>query len=292
MGTITTPVIRYNLRDRGRKYRGKPRNFNVPALMDNINGGAVQERVKHRDMLGYYGHWPRVRLGLNPAEGGIVDGKVVHVEPAFVTTMLKCALDGTIEHQAEFFDNPPGRAAARLMNNKAGGWSSAIRETDNTFHGFDYVLEPNFTHNRPYQIALDGEGVDEPVDPLTLDEVAEYNESVKAVADALEFSALLDGVNAANQQLRDTILHMESEREDYIKEIARLTGKSKEVVLDDAAIRDLAAHNGPRARLLANAQRMVAQSEAAERRRSPAPKSVTEAQHAREGYLSMFGYGR
>ena len=34
---ITTPKIRYNLRDRGRKFNGQDRNYNVAKLVANIN---------------------------------------------------------------------------------------------------------------------------------------------------------------------------------------------------------------------------------------------------------------
>lgn len=189
---VTTEVIRYNLRERGRKYRGVERNFDIPALVKAINSPATQERVKHRDMLGYYGHWPRQVFGINPREGGIVDGQVVHIEPAFVTTHLKAYDDGTIEHRTEFFDNAPGRAALMLYKGKGGGWSSAIDERKAEFWGFDYVLEPNFSTNRGYAVALDSAvGM-----TLTLDDVQEYYDS------AAEIALMLDAVNSTNEKLR------------------------------------------------------------------------------------------
>lgn len=91
---MQTKVITYNLRERGRQFRGKERNFNIRAICDAINGPACQERVKNRDMLGYYGHWPRIKFGMNPAEGGLDDGRPSLVEPALVTTMLRASPDG------------------------------------------------------------------------------------------------------------------------------------------------------------------------------------------------------
>ena len=44
----TTPTIRYNLKERGRKHMGQERNFNVRAICDAINGPACQERVSTR----------------------------------------------------------------------------------------------------------------------------------------------------------------------------------------------------------------------------------------------------
>src|SRR5258708_18352055 len=163
---MKTEIIRYNLTERGRTYRGKERSFDIPRIVAAINSGACQEKVKHRDMLGYYGHWPRVKFGMNPAEGGVVDGKAVRVEPAIVTTYLKALDDGTVEHQEEFLDNDAGKLAYNLYKSKAGGFSSAIdefRRSGPEFYGFDYVLEPNYSTNRGYDIALDS--------ALTLDAV-------------------------------------------------------------------------------------------------------------------------
>lgn len=216
----TTEIIRYNLRERGRKHRGTPRKFNIPALVAEINGPAVQERVKHRDMLGYYGHWPRQVFGINPKEGGIVDGKVVHIEPAFVTTYLKAFDDGTVEHRTEFYDNAPGRAAEALYDNKAGGWSSAIIESSNSFFGFDYVLEPNFTANRGYAVAMDGVGADA---ALTLDDVQAYYDST------LEIVAMLDGVAANNERLRGEI-----DRAHRVIRVMQAENMDLEVALDSA----------------------------------------------------------
>lgn len=152
----------YNVQDRKRKHTGASRNFDCAALAELINSPSVQERVKHRDMYGYFGHWPRLKFGLMPAEGGVIDGKTVSVEPAFVTTAISANSNGEITHESEFLDNAPGRAAYRLMQSKKGGFSSAIdtRKRGNvdyplSFYGFDYVLSPNFSGNRPYEMALD-----------------------------------------------------------------------------------------------------------------------------------------
>lgn len=158
---MKTGRITFNVRERGRQYRGQDRNFDTVALAQLINGPETQERVKNRDLVGYFGHWPRVVFGLTPGEGGILDGKQVTLEPALVTTHLRAMPDGTIEHEAEFLDTAPGRTSRRLFASKAGGFSSAInvrefggKDMPIGFHGFDYVMEPNFTTNRGY--ALDG----------------------------------------------------------------------------------------------------------------------------------------
>ena len=84
---MQTEIIKYSLADRGRKYRGKDRHFNIAAVVAAINSPATQERVRKRDMLGYYGHWPRVKFGMNPSEGGLESGIPSVVEPALVPTV-------------------------------------------------------------------------------------------------------------------------------------------------------------------------------------------------------------
>lgn len=217
---MKTDIIRYNLTDRGRTYRGKPRNFDIPRIVAAINSGPCQEKVKHRDMLGYYGHWPRVKFGMNPAEGGVVDGKAVRVEPAIVTTYLKALDDGTIEHQEEFLDNDAGKLAYNLYKSKAGGFSSAIDEYKRNgpeFYGFDYVLEPNYSTNRGYDISLDS--------ALTLDAVEAieaYQEHVGGMARLLD-SVMADrnNVDAAYRDALKALATVSAENETYISLLTR-----------------------------------------------------------------------
>ena len=152
---METPVIRYNLKDRGRQHTGQHRNFNIKAICDAINGPACQEMVASRGMLGFYGHLPRVRYGMAPVEGGIEGGKYAPVEPAIVTTYLKADYDGNVEHRAQFLDTAAGRLAAKLWEEKVGGFSSAIDQSRPEFYGFDYVAQPNYLNNSFRGIALD-----------------------------------------------------------------------------------------------------------------------------------------
>ena len=208
--TDETPLITYNLKDRGRKFRGKVRNFDIPALVRAINGGVTQEKVKHRDMFGYYGHWPRVKFGMAPIEGGIVDGKQVAIEPALVTTYLKAFDDGTVEHRAEFLDTNAGRLAKSLFDRKTGGFSSAIDENKPEMFGFDYVLEPNFSTNRGYEIALDGiaEG-------MSLDDVAmgAYSQNIVELTSVLR---LLDSVSNEHARTLEVVERLSRENETYL----------------------------------------------------------------------------
>ena len=149
---METSIIRYSLKERGRSYTGQPRAFDVPKLAAVINGAACQERVRNRDMIGFYGHWPRVKFGMHPAEGGLANGKAHAIEPALVTTHLRAYNDGTVEHRAEFLPTQAGDIAAKLYTARTGGFSSAIDQLKPEFFGFDYVLEPNFTTNRGYSL--------------------------------------------------------------------------------------------------------------------------------------------
>lgn len=209
-----TDIIRYNVNERGRKYRGQDRNFDLRVLAALVNSPAVQERVRNRDMLGYYGHWQRMRFGMNPPETVIVDGKSVNIEPAIVTTYLRALPDGTIEHKTEFLETASGKVAARLNKSRTGGFSSAIDATArgnqhvaSTFNGFDYVLEPNYTTNRTYLF----DGVQGAADGSIFDFVmADHYQSTERMA------ALYDGLQGDHMRLVQTVQRLMEENEQYL----------------------------------------------------------------------------
>lgn len=152
---LKTDIIRYNLHDRGRKYVGQPRRFNVSKLAAIVNGARIQEMVKKRDLVGYLGHDIRRQFGLNPPEAALNGGKLIPIEPAFVTTYIKIFDDGTVEHQAQFLDTPLGIKAQEWHIAGLGGFSSVVapnEEDPNDFFGFDYVRSPNFHGNRGYAV--------------------------------------------------------------------------------------------------------------------------------------------
>lgn len=155
MSIIQPPLIKYNLKERGRQFTGQDRDFNIPAIVNAINSPACQERIKKRCMLGFLGHWVRIRFGLEPAEGGVDGGQIKKIEPAIITTHLKAYDNGDIEHQTEFLDNPSGLIASRMYHSKVGGFSSVIDEVRNVFWGFDWVNEPNYSTNRGYAVTMD-----------------------------------------------------------------------------------------------------------------------------------------
>lgn len=195
---METGVIKYNLKERGRKFRGRDRHFDIRSIVRAINSPACQERVKKRDMLGFYGHWPRQKFGIYPAEGGLEGGKPAIVEPALVTTMLKAYDDGTIEHKVEFLDTDSGKIAQRLFNNRVGGFSSAIDTAEPAFYGFDYVLEPNYSTNRGWELLDSVNMSDEDV------EAEIRNEQLRGVMELVKrYEGAIDRANETIERLSE-----------------------------------------------------------------------------------------
>ena len=195
-------LIRFNAKRRMRTYRGQSRDFNIPRLMDAVNSAAVQERVRKGDMQGYYGHWPRRVFGMEPEEGGIVDGKVVTLEPSHRIIYLRGYENGDIEHEVEFLDNEAGRTAYQNhMVNKVGGFSTVIsgRGDNYCFHGMDFVMEPNFSGNRAFA-TLDSTSQATSYDVVWLDGVD--------AADDLSESQVIQTLKAAVLQLKQQNNHL------------------------------------------------------------------------------------
>ena len=153
-----TKVITYNIKDTGRVFTQVKRNYDAVGASVLLNSTTVQEGVKNGDYFGYFGHWIRELLGLDPQEGGFVDGKLVIVEPALQIKMLKADKNGDISFQVQFLDTAMGNMAKRIYSQKKGGFSIVwdyYKNSDGSllpyqFYGFDMVLTPNFTKNRGY----------------------------------------------------------------------------------------------------------------------------------------------
>jgi len=236
---VKTPIIRYSLKDRGRKHTGQPRNFNIKAIFDDINSPARQEIVASRGMIGYYGHLPRIRSGMEPSEGFVDNGKYVPVEPAFVTTHLKMSMDGVIEHQAEFADTKSGILAAKLFDGSIGGFSSAIDEKRPEFFGFDYVVQPNYLGNSFRGVALDNAYGVNIGSLLTYDDIyaAERDEHAQSMI------MLLDSSNAARELANETIERLKLENEELLSLLAK-KGISQPGALDSAVMPLTVDHSG------------------------------------------------
>lgn len=225
-----TDIIRYNVHERGRKHRGKDRNFDLRALTALVNSPEVQEQVKNRDLVGYYGHWQRMKFGMRPPETVIVDGKMVNIEPALVTTYLRAEPDGTIEHRTEFLDTASGKVAARLFRSKAGGFSSAINakprgnlHVADGFFGFDYVLEPNYTTNRGY--LFDSAAM--PEDGSIFDFVMQEHHQ-----NAAHMAALFDGLQSDHAIALETLQKLQEENEELL---SILSARGAGAIFDSAA---------------------------------------------------------
>lgn len=238
---LYTPMIRYSLKDRGRKYTGIPRNFNTKLMCDAINSPACQEMVSSRGMVGYYGHFPRLRFGMMPSEGGLDGGKYVPVDPAFVTTYLKADPDGNIEHKAEFLDTAAGLIASKAWNGKVGGFSSAIDDRNKTnpvFCGFDYVMQPNFLGNSFRGVTLDdvmGGNCGE----LTYDDIygAEQDEQKQAMI------VLLDSLDRERNVSSEIIERLQQENEQMLSMLAK-KGIDPSMVIDSAYIAPITISGG------------------------------------------------
>ncbi len=221
---METPLITYNLTDRERSYTGNERNFNLKQIAKVINSPETQERVKLRDMLGYYGHWARTRFGMYPNEGDAVQ----QIEPAIVTTFLEADDDGTIRHKAEFLGTKAGRIAEQLFKSRTGGFSSAIDEGKPVFFGFDYVLSPNFSSNRGYELALDSAGKTD-IKAVTLDDmiIAESNEQID------DLLSTITNLNAANTLALDSLNRLAEENEELLSMLTKYElSKSTEPTFD------------------------------------------------------------
>jgi hypothetical protein len=231
---IKTGKIKYNVHERGRQHHGAERRFDTAALARLVNSPAVQERVKNRDLHGYYGHLIRMKYGMRPPEWIMDGGEQIYIEPALVTTYLYAEPDGTITHESEFLDTVPGQTAARLFASKAGGFSSAIKAEPSRagsvatqFNGFDYVLEPNYTTNRGY--LLDGVMFDstspEMADAILDSAIAEQAEQARA------FMAIFDSLQADHILAMQTLERLREENEEMLSMLAA-RGGDQTVILD------------------------------------------------------------
>jgi hypothetical protein len=274
---METPLIRYNLQDRGRTHTGQERNFNVKAIADAINSKRCQETVKTRGMVGYFGHLPRIRFGMNPMEGGIDGQKYVPVEPAFVTTYLKASYDGTVEHRAEFLDTASGQIAAKMFQGKVGGFSSAIDQARPEFYGMDYVNAPNYLDNSFRGIVLDdayGGKVH-----MTYDDIyaAELDERLQA------FVNLLDSANSEREQANSIIEHLRFENDELLTLLAKAGVSDKS--LDSAFVKPLLTNHDIYARM----QRDSAKFRKAELPAFVKPIGIAEPSFVEDRLLSKFG---
>lgn len=222
-----TGKIKYNLRDRGFRAFGNPRNFNIPLVNQIVNSEAVQEGIRARSLVGFYGHWPRVKFGAIAAEGGMDGKNQVNVEPAVVTVFAKAYQDGTIEHEQEFLDTDAGQKALKAYKSRVGGFSSVINEPRRIFAGMDYVFAPNYRDNRGYVLdsaysqardALYGCLFDDAhASAPSIEEIDRYISLEHQMA--LELA--LDNAHAERMQFNHLLERLEAEREELLSLLSK-----------------------------------------------------------------------
>lgn len=159
-----TKKLTYNLKDRGRKLTGQDRsNVDIASMVAHINSSKTQEMVSTGSLFGYYGHQVRQRFGMQPPETAFIGGKPVRLEPAIRTLEVSAKSDGTVTHVEEFLDNDSGEFARRQYLSNVGGFSTAQNYRKQggklivtSYHGFDYVKQPNYATNVGDGVLFDG----------------------------------------------------------------------------------------------------------------------------------------
>lgn len=223
---FVTDLISFNVHERGRKVTGQRRRFNTEALARLINSPATQERCKAGDLVGCYGHWPRLKFGMSLKEGGIIDGKAVSVPLAVRVVEVSAMPDGTISHRTEFMDTAEGKLALALWRSQVGGFSSAIDAVPGSdpsepvaFYGFDYVFQPNYVFNRGWKQVLDAAGApqeEESDDALALLDAATED----GVGAALAMHRNFDELAAQYQRSLETIARLARENDELVSAAA------------------------------------------------------------------------
>lgn len=157
---LRTVTDRFSLYQNARKGRQNGRKYALSAVKAMLDSQETQEGLKLGELFGYYGHGRRATYhqqygSLDLPEMSIVqiDGKPVVLEnvPACRTVAISVDDDGVVTHTQEILDTPAGQILDGMLRSHAGGWSWATAGADTpgiavpkSFHGFDYVKQPNF----------------------------------------------------------------------------------------------------------------------------------------------------
>lgn len=203
--TIKLPRIKYNVKDRGRKFLGQERNFDIKKLCDSINGGKCQEKVRTRALYGYYGHGVRKLVQMDVPEVAMVKGSLIKIEPAVVTTYIQAFPNGDIEQESEFLDTDSGQLAAKMYNSKVGGFSTAIDGNTYELYGIDWVKDPNYVSHRPYILdSIDNE--DSILDSVAQEQEWFYKQLIhRQESQIFELSQALNRCQADNESMIDML---------------------------------------------------------------------------------------
>lgn len=160
MKALRTVTDRFSLIDKVRRFTPQnDRNYLLRSVRETLSSNESIERIQLGEMFGYYGHGRRAayyaktgRLNLPEYAIVMVDGKPVQLENVPSNRTLEVSVDdnGIVTHTQEILDTEPGNIVDGMERSRAGGWSWATGGDDKaislvtSFHGFDYVVNPNY----------------------------------------------------------------------------------------------------------------------------------------------------
>jgi hypothetical protein len=244
-----TSKITFNVNELQRQHTGQRRCYDNVGLARLINSPEIQERVSKGDLIGYYGHWPRKKFGMQPQEGGMDGSKPITLKPAIRTTFLEADNKGNLTHQTEFLDTQEGKDAYDLFQNKVGGFSAAmttapkgVTEIPVRFYGFDYVLEPNFSGNRGYTMAFDSV----PNDPLILERFDSINDEGDTGELIHVFDSVEDEVLYQNQVMGDLYRRLQGDYRHVLDSAGAMSGEKAHLEQTIQEMLDKQAKQGKR----------------------------------------------
>jgi len=165
--------VKFNIFQTGRDISHKERGYVLDNVREVIDSPQVQERVKKRQLFGYYGHTMRELAGkmslgaknvLKLSNGQEI---VADAVPACVCSELSIDDEGNVTHTQEILKTPEGDTIKALHTSKVGGFSWAASggaKGKNTFlsdlFGFDYVPNPRNLNNNGFGLVLDSDEQD------------------------------------------------------------------------------------------------------------------------------------
>ncbi|EBF2947688.1 head processing protein, partial [Salmonella enterica] len=153
---LKTVTDRFCLYKNARTGRQNGRKYVLGAVKAMLESKETQEGLRLGELYGYYGHGRREMTGkLELPETSVimVEGRPVVIDnvPACRTVDISVDDKGVVTHTQEILNTEPGKIVAAMIESRAGGWSWATggRQAGNiavttSFHGVDYVTNPNY----------------------------------------------------------------------------------------------------------------------------------------------------
>jgi len=190
---------RFDLLNEGRT-NGNKRNYIVKAVQTMFESKPFTEGVRLGEHYGYFGHGRRQMAGkLDLPEVNVImlEGKPVVLNniPSNRTLAASCDDMGVVTHTQEILSTDTGKIVQSMYESSAGGWSWATGGRDGkqsvtrSYHGMDYVNNPNF-------ISLDR--------PALMMESADGNEGLQTALSAQFGANDVDNINQCIDKLRNS----------------------------------------------------------------------------------------